>query len=100
MNELKNGKTILWNGPLGVVEWTKFSEGTNSVARSIANTRNAVTVTGGGSTAAVVDSLGLRSYITHVSTGGGASLEFLEGESLPGIDALTDNQSTSDIRTN
>ena len=98
-NKINECKTILWNGPLGVVEWPNFSKGTYSVAKSIANTNNAVTVTGGGSTAAVMDTLGLRDSITHVSTGGGATLKFLEGKSLPGIDALDDKQSTSEINT-
>jgi phosphoglycerate kinase len=82
--------TIIWNGPMGVFEWPEFAKGSIAVANAVADNEKATSVIGGGSTAEIVGSLGLVDKITHVSTGGGASLEFLEGKILPGVAALDD----------
>ena len=82
--------TVIWNGPMGVFEWPNFAKGSKSVAKAVAANKKATSVIGGGSTAEVVGSLDLVDQITHVSTGGGASLEFLEGKILPGVAALDD----------
>lgn len=87
-----NGKTILWNGPLGVFEMPAFSRGTREFAAALGSLDGVTTVLGGGSTAEVVHELGITDRITHVSTGGGASLEFLEGRTLPGVAALLDKE--------
>ena len=89
---LADARTVIWNGPMGVSEWRPFAEGTARIARALARLKDATTVLGGGSTAEAVGALGLTAQMTHVSTGGGASLEFLEGRTLPGVAALMDKE--------
>jgi phosphoglycerate kinase len=89
--ELKRSKTVFWNGPMGVHEIPQFAKGTHALAKLIAGLK-ATTVVGGGSTAEVIDSMGLTDKVTFVSTGGGASLEFLGGDELPGVTALRDKK--------
>ena len=88
--ELKKAKTILWNGPVGLSEFPKFANGTDSLARLLASMDDCVTIIGGGDSAAAIERNGLSDKMTHISTGGGASLEFLEGKKLPGIECLLD----------
>ena len=89
---LKQSRTVLWNGTMGVFEWASFAAGTRAVANTLAALDDVTTVVGGGSTAEAVSTLGLVDRMTHVSTGGGASLEFLEDKVLPGVAALMDKK--------
>ena len=86
---IEPAKTVIWNGPMGVFEFPRFAEGTKAVAKAMSEC-SGTTIIGGGDSAAAVEQLGFASKITHISTGGGASLEFLEGLELPGVAALND----------
>ena len=88
-SKIKNAKIVVWNGPMGVFEVKEFANGTNKVAESLAES-DAITIVGGGDSALAIELAGLKDKITHVSTGGGASLEFLEGKDLPGISSIED----------
>jgi phosphoglycerate kinase len=91
-NVIKNAKTVVWNGPMGVFEMPNFAEGTNAVAQALAEATElgATTIIGGGDSASAIKQAGLSDKVSHVSTGGGASLEYLEGKDLPGVTSLTD----------
>ena len=89
VKEIKKAKTIIWNGPLGVYEFKRFQRGTKKIAKAVAKS-NAVSVVGGGDSAAAITELGYASRVTHLSTGGGATLKFLEGAVLPGVEMLED----------
>ena len=86
--ELKNAKTVVWNGPLGVFELSNFAKGTNDIAEFLGDLQDVTTIIGGGDSAAAIEKLGIANKFTHISTGGGASLEFLEGRVLPGVECL------------
>ncbi|HID1339969.1 TPA: phosphoglycerate kinase [Staphylococcus aureus] len=87
-DELEGAHTVVWNGPMGVFEFSNFAQGTIGVCKAIANLKDAITIIGGGDSAAAAISLGFENDFTHISTGGGASLEYLEGKELPGIKAI------------
>jgi len=86
---IKNSKTVIWNGPMGVFEFENFAEGTNEIAKTLAK-EDVISIIGGGDSAAAVEKAGLAELMTHISTGGGASLEYMEGKLLPGIEAIDD----------
>ena len=91
---LKGAKTVVWNGPAGVFEFEKFAKGTNGICTLISELKGATTIIGGGDSAAAAIKLGFEDKFSHISTGGGASLEYLEGKVLPGVDCINDKKCT------
>jgi phosphoglycerate kinase len=89
-DEIAGARTVLWNGPMGVFEFPAFAHGTNGIAKAVAANADATTIVGGGDSVSAIQKSGFADRITHISTGGGASLEFLEGKPLPGVEALTE----------
>ncbi len=89
-NEIANAATVVWNGPMGVAELAPFAKGTHAIAEALAANSSSTTIVGGGDSVAAIQSSGYAERISHISTGGGASLEFLEGKTLPGVEALSD----------
>ena len=87
---LKDAKTVVWNGPMGVFEMSNYAKGTLEVGKFLGELSDATTIVGGGDSTAAVQQLGVADKLTHISTGGGASLEYLEGKTLPGIAAVSD----------
>jgi phosphoglycerate kinase len=90
--EVSKARTLVWNGPMGVFEVSPFSRGTFKVAEAVADNAGAIRIVGGGDSVSAVKAAGVADRISHISTGGGASLEFLEGKKLPGVEALTDKR--------